>query len=47
LRIISNAQWVEKVTSLYYENNIQKFDDMIILEIAKFMLDFDKNKLPN
>jgi len=47
LRIISNAQWVEKVTSLYYENNILKFNDMINFEITKFMIDFDKNKLPN
>jgi len=37
----------EKVTPLYYENNIKKFDDMINFKIAKFMLDFDKNKLLN
>jgi len=42
LRIISNAQWAEKVTPLFHDNNILKFDDMINFEIAKFMLDFVK-----
>jgi len=30
----SNAQWIEKVTPLYYENNILKFDNMINFEMA-------------
>jgi len=35
------------LTPLYYENDIVKFDVMIKLKTAKFILDFDKNKLPN
>jgi len=29
---ISNARWAEKVTPVYYEKNILKFDDMINLK---------------
>jgi len=38
---------LKKLLPLYYENNILKFNNMISFEITKFMLDFNKNKLPN